>query len=216
VAGRVDVLDRVVAGVAVEVALAGALEVRAGVEEVVRVRGGPAAQRGQVVAGAEHDGAGARGVLGAGEAVVGATLVVGAPGERGGAVGVVGVAGDGLALVIEDEGGAAEAVADVVARVLVGEQRVGGVAGLAAHRGGDEQRELAGEAQGAVHAGPGPCDAAAAKQCECDDEERAQGGAGERLRGVAGLGELRGALGDALAVPQDPADELAVADLDLL
>jgi hypothetical protein len=75
VAGRIDVLDGVVAGVAVEVALAGALEVRAGVEEVVRVRGGPAAQRGEVVAGAEHDGAGARGVLGAGEAVVRAALV---------------------------------------------------------------------------------------------------------------------------------------------
>jgi hypothetical protein len=119
----------------------------------------------------------------------------------------VGVAGDRLALVIEDEGGAAEAIGDVVARVLVGEQRVGAaLVGLAAQRGEDEERELAGEAWG----GPGGARADAG----ATGAERASATRGARPRaaaesgaGSSGLGELRGALGHALVVPPDPPDE---------
>jgi hypothetical protein len=68
------VLDGVVAGVAVEVALAGAVEGGVGVEEEVRVGARPAAERGEVVAGADGDGAAQGVVFLAGEAVVGAAV----------------------------------------------------------------------------------------------------------------------------------------------
>ncbi len=108
-------LDGAVAGVDVEVAFAGAGEMGLGVEQKLWVGARPAAQRGQVLAGADADGAGEGVVLLAGEAVGGAGLLLGAPGDRGGAVGVVEVAGDDLAVVVEDEGRAAEAIGDVAA-----------------------------------------------------------------------------------------------------
>ncbi len=116
-AGRVEVLDGAVGGVAVEVAFAGAGELGLGIEEELRVGASPAPQGRDVLAGADADGAGEGVVLLAGEAVGGARLVIGAPGDGGGAVGGVEVAGDDLGGVVEDEGGAAEAVGDVEAGV---------------------------------------------------------------------------------------------------
>jgi hypothetical protein len=105
----------------------------------------------------------------------------------------------------------------VVARVLVGEERTGAaLVRLAAQRGEDEERELAGEACRADQAGPGPTRAPpGGDQGERDHEERGPRGGRERGRAASGFGELRGGLGQALVVPPDPPDEAAVADLDL-
>jgi hypothetical protein len=213
VAGRVDVLDGAVAGVAVEVALAGAGELGLGIEEELRVGARPAAERGDVLAGADADGAGEGVVLLAGEAVGGARLVVGAPGDRGGAVGLVEVAGDDLARVVEDEGGAAEAVGDVDSGCgrrgsgcPCGDRRSSGRRGRARRAQGRGAAGF-GENAEAVQAGEGGVEAA---------QEQEQQEAGEHRRGgerLVAAGDVGGGLGDALAGPEDPADELAVADL---
>jgi hypothetical protein len=69
VAGRVGVGDRVVGDVAVQVALAGLVEPLGGTQQVQRIRAGPAAERGEVVARADGDCAAERVVFLAGEAV---------------------------------------------------------------------------------------------------------------------------------------------------
>jgi hypothetical protein len=86
-------------------------------------------------------------VLLAGEAVGGAGLVLSAPGDRGGAVGVVEVACEDLAVPSDDQGGAAEAVGDVVAGLCVGAQGARAVVAAAQGREG-EHAEGRREAQG--------------------------------------------------------------------
>jgi hypothetical protein len=223
-AGRVGERDGVAADVAVGVGLAGGLQRGLGaVDEEVQIGARPAAERGQVVASAQGDGAAQAVVFLAGEAVDRAGGVLGrTPGDARRAVGVGGVAGDDAAAVVEHQRRGAEAVGDVVAGVLVGGER----------RSAPERQlsDAADTASASPAAASGRRSGEASTRRASARSRRASHRSPDARRGVPAAGrraatrraargsrprERDGALGDALAREEHPADELAAADLEV-